>query len=381
MLRVAMITDRYEPSRVDGGVQAVTKYLVEALAAVREIELHLIAFRYGSDTATTAVEDSYTAHTLPGAALGTLTAFAADQRQVNACLDAIRPDVVHSQGAGHNGILACRSRYPAVVTIHGIMAEEAKHYTGLARRTRHRLLSRLSDRWCISRARHTILISPYVERYYGTRLAGQHHLIPNPIADEFFDIARDEDPARVLFAGRVYGLKGVRDLVEAAAKVARARPIELVLAGSLDDRAYVRELEQAARGLGIADRVHFLGLLDEAALRGELARAAVLVLPSYQETAPMVLAEAMAAGVPVVASNVGGVPWQVADGKDGFLVEPGDVDALADRLARLLADDELRRSFGAAARSRAMAEYRAAEVARKTVNVYRRAAFPPQEPA
>lgn len=369
-----MITDRYDASRVDGGVQAVTKYLVEALVALGEIELHLVAFRYGSGSGSTSVEDGYTRHLLPGGRLGTLTAFAADQRRVDTCLAAIRPDVVHAQGAGHNGILACRSPWPTVVTIHGIMAEEARHYTGLVRRTRQRLLSRLSERWCIARARHTILISPYVERYYGERLGGEHYMIPNPIADDFFDIARREDPARVLFAGRLYALKGVRDLVEAIARVAQSRPVELALAGSLQDRAYVRELEETAARLGIADRVHFLGLLDETALRGEIARAAVLALPSCQETAPMVLAEAMAAGVPVVASSVGGVPFQVEDGKDGFLFEPGDVEALADRLVRLLADDALRQAFSAAAKARAAREYRAAEVARRTMNVYRAAA-------
>ena len=85
----------------------------------------------------------------------------------------------------------------------------------------------------------------------------------------------------------------------------------------------------------------------------------------------MVIQEAMASGVPIVASNICGIPYQVDDGKTGFLVPPGDIEALADRLSTLLSNGAMREQFGAAARLRAENEYRAATVARKTLDVYR----------
>jgi glycosyltransferase involved in cell wall biosynthesis len=372
MIRVAMVTDHAASgSKVDGGVQAVTKYLVDAFVRRDELDLHVIGFNYEIGSARVTKCEGYTLHTLPGASGGALTGYRKDQRTLNRALEGIQPDIVHGQGAGQNGIVASRSRFPSVITIHGIMAEEAKFYTGLAKRVRHQLLSKWSDRYCIRNGRHTILISPYVAQYFQERLAGQQYLIANPIADEFFDIVRCETGNRVLFAGRLYALKGVIDLVRATAKVARTQDIKLALAGSLHDREYVRQLQQEAAQLNLNDRVEFCGLLDEDELRKELARSSVLVLPSYQETAPLVIAEAMAAGLPVIASDVGGIRYQVRDGETGFLIKPGDVTTLAARLEELLAAPDQRKSFGETARRLAIDEYSANRVAARTLDVYR----------
>ena len=86
----------------------------------------------------------------------------------------------------------------------------------------------------------------------------------------------------------------------------------------------------------------------------------------------MVIQEAMAAGLPVVCTRVGGTEHQVADGETGFVVEAGDIDALAARIENLLADEALRRSFGIAGKAVAEREFRAAAVAEKTIAVYRR---------
>ncbi|MEX2123308.1 MAG: glycosyltransferase family 4 protein [Woeseia sp.] len=372
MLRVAIITDHSDfNEKVDGGVQAVTKYMIDAFTRIPEVDLHVLSFKYGISEGRTSAGSGYTRHTLPGARFGTLTGFWKDQQTLNRFLERIQPAIVHGQGAGQNGIVAARSKYPSVITIHGIMSEEARFYSGFGKRARHRLLSRLSEHYCIRHGKHTILISPYVAEYFENRLAGEHYLIPNPIGDGFFAIERREKPGRVLFAGRVYALKGVTDLIRAAARVAQSQKIELVLAGSLDDRQYVGQLKRESENLGISNIVQFRGLLGEQELREELSYAAVLALPSYQETAPMVIVEAMAAGVPVVATDIGGVAYLVRNGKTGFLIPSGDVNTLSERLITLLSDESLRQSFGTEARSLATEEYRADSVARKTIDVYR----------
>ena len=124
MLRVAMITDHAASGEVvDGGVQAVTKYLVDALVRLEALELHVLSFKYNIKEPRSTTERGYRRHVLPGAGMGTLTAFRKDQRTLNTMLEGIQPDIVHGQGAGHNGILACRSPFPSVITIHGIMPE------------------------------------------------------------------------------------------------------------------------------------------------------------------------------------------------------------------------------------------------------------------
>ena len=282
------------------------------------------------------------------------------------------PDLVHGQGVGRDGILAARSGYPSVLTVHGILREEARHYEGLGRRLRHLLQNAMSQRYCIRQAGHTILISSYVESYLGDQLAGTRYSVPNPVAPAFFDIQRAESKGRVLFAGRLYSLKGVIDLVRAAATCREKHDIRLVLAGSTSDKEYVDSLRAEAARTSLADRLEISGILDAPALRQELSQASVLVLPSYQETAPMVVQEAMAAGVPVIASRVGGTAEQIEHGETGFLIEPGDVKALATTMDALLSDDEMRARVSVNARRRAESLYQADKVAEETVRVYRK---------
>ena len=367
-----MITDHSDQEgKVDGGVQAVTRYLVGAMTNLNEVDLHVISYRYGIDSVQTIEAEGFTKHALPGARFGTVTGYWRDQVTLRESLRSIHPDIVHGQGVGHDGIVAARSRYPSVQTVHGILPEEAKYFTQASRRIRHRLQNRLSEHYCIRHAKHTILISPYVADYWGPRLTGKHYMIPNPIAPRFFKILRNEDNGRILFAGRLHRLKGVIDLIRAASTIDKTQQVKIVLAGSLEDRAYVNQLKAEVGRLRMGDNVTFCGVLDDQALHNEFARAALLVLPSYQETAPMVIQEAMACGVPVVATKVGGIAYQVEAGETGYLVNPGDVPALADRLTALLSDETIRKSFGVAAKRRADKEYRAETVAQATLNAYK----------
>jgi len=357
---------------VDGGVQAVSKYLVKAMAQSGDIHVDVIGFRYGATTTRTIAADGYTRHILPGARFGAITAYWQDQRTLNRLLKSISPDIVHSQGVGHDGTVAARSGYPVVTTIHGIFSEEARHIDSFHRRMRHRLLDMLSEYHCIRHAKHTILISPYVAEHWGARLSGQKYMIANPVAPGFFDVSRQEENGRILFAGRLYKLKGVADLIQAVASVSRTTGVKLVLAGSLDDREYVDFLRAETRRLDIEQQVDFAGILDEKRLLEELSRAAVLVLPSYQETAPMVIQEAMASGVPVIATKVGGTSYQIDDEESGFLIGAGDVGALTDRLTRLFSNDDLRLEIGRTAKERASDDFRASNVAKATIEVYRK---------
>jgi glycosyltransferase involved in cell wall biosynthesis len=367
-----MVADLPLPGEpIDGGVQAVTSYLVEALSKSPEVELHVISFRPGLDGIRTLRADGIARYLIPYGRLGTLTVYAADQRNLEKCLRDIAPQLVHSQGGGHEGIVAKRAGYPTVVTIHGILGEEVAYVSGRAARMRTRIQSWLSDFYCIRRATNTIMISPYVAEHYRGALAGRTYLVPNPVHEQFFRLVRREVPGKVLFAGRLCARKGVRELLQAAGRIRTHDALQLVLAGSLADREYVDQLRSDARRLGIEDKVEFRGSLTADELLSQLSECSCLVLPSFQETAPMVIQEAMAAGVPVVASNICGIPFQIDDGRTGFLVPAGDVVTLSARIGQLLEDAALRQRLGQAARLKAEERYRADAVARMTIGVYR----------
>jgi glycosyltransferase involved in cell wall biosynthesis len=178
--------------------------------------------------------------------------------------------------------------------------------------------------------------------------------VPPPVVLPEAGTRQQERPALVLFLGKLEARKGVFDLIDAVAAVRAAVPdLRLVCAGEGERAAVLRHAERR----GIADAVKFTGWVGPSGKRVLLHSAAVLALPSYSEGMPMGLLEAMAAGVPVVASAVGGVPEVVADGVTGLLVAPGDVATLSRSLRRLLLDRELAARIGAAGRETVRARF------------------------
>jgi glycosyltransferase involved in cell wall biosynthesis len=157
----------------------------------------------------------------------------------------------------------------------------------------------------------------------------------------------DAGTPRILVVGRLKAPKDFVTIVRALAELAPGS-FTLQVAGSGPDRP---ALENELRRLGLGGAVEFLG--DRADVPRLLAAAHVFALSSRSEGFPVSILEAMAAGVPVVASAVGGVPEAVVDGETGILVPPGDPSALASGLQRLLGSAELRARFGSAGRARA----------------------------
>jgi glycosyltransferase involved in cell wall biosynthesis len=163
----------------------------------------------------------------------------------------------------------------------------------------------------------------------------------------------EADPPVVVYAGVLVPRKGVHHLVRAFATVARAVPdATLVVVGAPVNTRYARALADGA-ARHVPGRVRFIGHVEPPALARWMRRARAVVLPSLSEGLGRVVIEAAATGTPVVASRVGGIPDVVQDGVTGYLVPPGDEAALADRLARLLADPARARTMGASARMEA----------------------------
>ena len=154
----------------------------------------------------------------------------------------------------------------------------------------------------------------------------------------------------VLFLGRLEPAKGIYELLDAVAAVRPELPeLRLVCAGDGDRLAVAHYAER----LGIADAVKFTGWVGPSGKRALLESAAVFALPAYAAALPLSLVEAMAAGVPLIASAVGGIPEAVSDGLNGYLVAPGDRVTLVRRLRELLLDPALAGRIGAAARESA----------------------------
>lgn len=153
-----------------------------------------------------------------------------------------------------------------------------------------------------------------------------------------------QDSQRLLYVGRLAAAKGLPVLLESLAKLKHAYPnVHLTVVGDGADRLL---LEAQVAHLGLETQVSFVGYQSPAAVRQYLQAADIFVMSSFAEGVPVVLMEAMMAGLPVVATQVAGISELVEEGMSGFLVPPSDPKALSDRIQILLADSSLRQRLG-----------------------------------
>ncbi|MCL4489680.1 MAG: glycosyltransferase family 4 protein [Chloroflexi bacterium] len=221
--------------------------------------------------------------------------------------------------------------------------------------------------------------------------AGDIAVIPNPLATDGFcersggaavdggPNPSDDGSVTVLHVGRFERAKGVMVLVKAIPIILQGAPrTRFVFIGA--DRARARGssprdgLADSADGEPVSSRVQFLGGVEQSALISWYRRADICVVPSLvYESFSYTCAQAMAAGKPVVASRIGGVPETVGDGVSGILVNPGDAEGLAEAVVRLARDADLRRRMGKAGSEKAAREFDPIEIAKRTLRVYERA--------
>lgn len=358
-------------SEVDGGVAAATLYLSQALARLPEVRL--VGARIGGSKPYDgrSYDLGWPVENIRLDRFSVSTLFRRQMRQFRAVLNDYRPHIVHAQGADAAGYLALRSNYPSVVTIHGMLMECAQYRTGLRRRLREALQSTITERFVIKHATDVIAISPYVGKHYKERLRGSIHNIPNAVSDRFYGVNRAPERKRFLFAGRISKGKGLLDLVHATERLQDGSYC-IVVAGAAPEPEFAREFTNEVRKTKTESTFQIVGLLDETRLLEEFSRATALVLPSYQETAPMVIQQAMAAGLPVIASRVGGIPDLIEHEVTGLLFEPGDISELERLMRRIAEHESLAGRLARTARSRALQTFTAEKVAEVTLRTYQK---------
>jgi glycosyltransferase involved in cell wall biosynthesis len=165
----------------------------------------------------------------------------------------------------------------------------------------------------------------------------------------FFGAGADgtKDENLVVYAGVLTRGKGVHFLLEALAQInGNATAARLLLVGKPEDRSHAQSLREQVGRLGLNGSVTFQDHVSQQELARRMARARVFVLPSLSEGLGRVVAEAMACGTPVIGSRVGGIPEMIEDGVTGFLVPPGDVEALANRIRWILSHPDEAEEMG-----------------------------------
>lgn len=182
----------------------------------------------------------------------------------------------------------------------------------------------------------------------------------------------DVNKTLIMFAGTITPRKGVKYLLKAMKIVVNSGCDNafLVLAGDTNlDRRYFEEVYDFARKK-IRDYVKFLGVIPYEDLKVLYFACNIFVLPSFREGDPIALKEALASGKPLIGSNVSGIPMQIRDGWNGFLIEPGDYKNLAERLIYLIENEEERKKMGRNSRKLAEEEFDWSKIAERYLEAY-----------
>ncbi|WP_374306980.1 glycosyltransferase family 4 protein [Methylocella sp.] len=243
-----------------------------------------------------------------------------------------------------------RPRLPIVLFVHGF---EAWNGAGRPRRHFERLALRCVDR-VVSVSRYTAGV---MSREFGVPIE-KFRILPNAVDEPAQGPVVARKPFSILTVTRLGAAereKNVHEMIEAVALLrARAPQLTYEIVG---DGALRPQLEELARQRGVDDVVTFRGLVDADALREAYARASVFAMPSDKEGFGIVYLEAWQYGLPVICSMFGAASEVVADEVDGFVVDPHDVEALAERLGRLLLDPALAREMGERGREKVVSKY------------------------
>ncbi|HET7565592.1 MAG TPA: glycosyltransferase [Gemmatimonadaceae bacterium] len=278
----------------------------------------------------------------------------------------LEPAVVHAHWWFPSGVVATWMRalspgvrMPMVTTLHGSDVR-------LGRRS---ALSRSRFRAVLERSAAVTTVSNWLASGVTDVLPTARPIVaPMPAATDLFHPGSARSADRLLFVGRANEQKGLQVLIRALART--SAPLSLDVIGDGEGRA---PLERLASELGVAERVHWHGALPHTALAPYYRCAAALVVPSIDEGLGLVAVEGQLCGAPVIASNSGGLPDIVQDGRTGLLVPPGDPEALARTIDTLLARPDRGAALGHAGRLHALDLFSPNAVARRYAEIYRSA--------
>jgi glycosyltransferase involved in cell wall biosynthesis len=369
-VKVAIVTSfPQDPGSPVGGVEAVSVNLVEALSKCQGVDVHVVTLDSGLDHNHVSQWGQVRVHRLACDKRSMLlTAIRSGRRIVNHYLASLNPDVVHSHDTYGLMVKGCVA--PKVFTLHGFIHEDTRVSGVKLPRLRAALWKYFETRsW--SDQSHIISISPYVRERLSGIVKGRIYDIENPVAESFFLIQRSEKECNIFSAAVISPRKNTLSLVEAVATLVKEGvDIHLRLAGKVTEPSYGKAVQSRIVEYGLQEKITLLGPITTEKIQLELAQASVFALVSLEENAPLGIAEAMAAGVPVVTSNRCGMPYMVRHGETGFLVDPEEPNEIAERIRLLRYEKTLRLAMGERSRQLARYLYHPKSVAERTQLVY-----------
>ena len=345
--------------------------LFQGFAALPNLEVHILSCTQQPMSSPTKLAENIWFHSLHVPKIGWLrTGYAGCILAVRKKLREIKPAIVHAQGTERDcAISAVFQNIPKILTIHGNMRAITKLH-------RHSPLSFWGiqsqlEAFCLPRFAGVICISKYTQQQVSA-LANKTWLLPNATENLFFEsrpTAVDSSaPPLILVVANVDRRKNQNELIRALDPLAGRLRFVVKFYGRCGDDSYAKEFRSL---LETRPWCSWGGMIGRENLRDEFAQATVLFLPTREDNCPMVVLEAQASRVPVIASNVGGVPDFIEDGVTGLLTNPDLPSTMPIALEKILSDKVLAARLAEGGRKQALARFHPNIIATRHVEIYR----------
>ncbi len=365
-ITVAML-GQYPLNNIYGGVEMHFYQLAHHIALLDNVELHIVTLGCNNEQFE---ENGIKYHIIEKSSFRPFRIL--DIVKLRKEILKIKPDILHVQGTSIIYIPVATligNNYPVLLTVHGLVKSAVRFERGV-----HRFISKVIriplEKYAISKIQNIVVCSPAMESLVSNMTNSKIYVIPNGINLEDIDDVKplELNPPNILFVGLLWNVKGVDILLNAVPIIKKSIPdlsVYIVGSGPCEN-----ELKKLVKELDIEENIKFLGFISGKEKYSYYTSADICVFPSRHEAFGITLLEAMACGKPVVASNVGGIPYVVEDGKTGLLFEGGNVEDLAEKVIALLNDEKLRDKMGKAGRER-VKDFTWDKIAEQTVSVYK----------
>ena len=255
----------------------------------------------------------------------------------------LMPEIVHAHGTEDvYSLVAVESKYKSVISIQGIIAEYLK--TNPCNRFKY---TKKTEEMSVKKGKY-FMCRTHFDKNFVKKLNGSTKIfhMPEPMNPCFFNVDRKEvQPLRVVHVGGYDIRKGLDDLFKSMKKVLVEFPsvkIDIIGSGTKKREVYLKNM---AKNLGISNNIIWHGYLSAKEISQIHKKAALFVITSQNENSPNTLAESLCIGTPSIAYNVGGISSMFEDNKSGYLVLPGNINDLSEKICLLLKNKEIREAF------------------------------------
>ncbi len=366
-----LVTDNRDPFReyekTAPWFDTAPEALLQGFVQTPEVEVHVVSCTRKPMKSPAMLAENMYFHSLRVPKTGwRRTAYWGCIRAVRRRLREIQPDIVHGLGTERGCALgAVCSGFPNVLTIHSNMRLAAKFHK--ARPFSFYWLAARLEAYAVPRAHGIVCPTTYTQRAV-SHVAKNTWVVPSAVDSSFFEIVNQPLPLpRILCVGTIGKRKNQNALIRALDALTPTGRFEVYFLGRANhSEAYGKEFLEL-----VEERpwCRYKGFVDREAITNYLTGASGLIMPSLEDNCPMAILEAMAAGVPVAAAHIGGIPDLIEQGETGILFDPRDTQAMAGAVGPLL--DDVSRTLAHRAHEEAAIRFHPETIAQQHLDIYR----------